>query len=351
MLFPYKYIDNDIELMHEFMQHIVLDVWCKANGDFNLDKIGNETLKQIIIDIGNNPRIIKDHLYTPIEEIFNIFKNFTALQKRTIGDWFITNNDIENLCDNTLNIDAITFTDLNFLNTEVSQKINKFFANIYTEVIALSDVEKALGGGLKKHYKKFTKVNDENICPFCGIHDLKGIDHKPREAYDHYLPKGTYPFVSINFRNLAPMCNECNSSYKLKRVPIINNGIRRKAFYPYSEKQFDIKMNLTLFSKNIDNLKPSDMELNIFSIKFREQVDTWKDVFRIDERYKAKIASKKSAKAWLSEAHTTMNHTQTPMSREEYIELLEINARDSPYTKDYLWEIPFIKECKRKGII
>ena len=351
MLFSYKYIDNNVELMQKFMKYIVLDLWCKANGDFSLDKIENNELKQIIINIQNNPRITKDYLYGPIEEIFNIFRNFNTLQKRTVADWFIMNNEIENLCDNTLNIYAITFKDLDLLDINLSQKINKFFTSIYTDVINLTDVKKVIGEGLMSHYKKFTTVNNEGICPFCGIHDLKGIDHKPREAYDHYLPKGTYPFIAINFKNLAPMCYECNSSYKLKRVPIVSAGIQRKAFYPYSKKQFDIKINMTLFSKNIDNLQPSDMELNIFSIKFREQVNTWKDVFRIDERYKAKIASKKSAKAWLAEVHTAMYHTLTPNNREEYIELLEINALGSPYTKDYLWEVPFIKECKRKGII
>ena len=61
---------------------------------------------------------------------------------------------------------------------------------------------------------------------------MKGTHHSKREAYDHYLPKVLYPFNSINFRNLAPACHECNSTYKLGKDPAHNPAGRRKAFNP-----------------------------------------------------------------------------------------------------------------------
>ncbi|RLD89272.1 MAG: hypothetical protein DRJ09_06835 [Bacteroidetes bacterium] len=87
---------------------------------------------------------------------------------------------------------------------------------------------------IPKHYKEFMKSNTEGICPFCGIHTIKENNHKYREVYDHYIPKAIYPFVSLNFKNLAPMCQECNSTYKGTKVPIEDDNKKRKlAFYPY----------------------------------------------------------------------------------------------------------------------
>ena len=56
------------------------------------------------------------------------------------------------------------------------------------------------------------------------------------------MPKGSYPFISVNFKNLAPMCSECNSSYKLAKDPTkhidplhaASGSTRRKSFYSYA---------------------------------------------------------------------------------------------------------------------
>ncbi|MFB2553388.1 HNH endonuclease [Ensifer soli] len=99
------------------------------------------------------------------------------------------------------------------------------------------------------------------ICPFCGIGSIKRAHFKEREAYDHYLPKSIYPFNSINFRNLAPACHECNSSYKLTKDPAHSGVGRRKAFYPYSESSYLIELDMTLQHCDIDELTPGDVEI------------------------------------------------------------------------------------------
>ena len=52
------------------------------------------------------------------------------------------------------------------------------------------------------------------ICPYCGrqhinVAQFPGYsDSKPN--IDHFLPKSSYPFLAISFRNLIPCCSVCN---------------------------------------------------------------------------------------------------------------------------------------------
>ncbi|HEY7404280.1 MAG TPA: DUF262 domain-containing protein [Candidatus Angelobacter sp.] len=138
-------------------------------------------------------------------------------------------------------------------------------------------------------------------CPYCGIGDIKGIYNSKREAYDHYLPKGIYPFNSVNFRNLAPMCHECNSSYKLGKDPIRQNGTRRKSFFSYATAPSGITVSMTLKKRDVMNLRPADIDLQIASDGRDQEVETWKDVFAIEERYKSKCCGENDGKAWLQQ--------------------------------------------------
>src|ERR1035441_1462629 len=74
------------------------------------------------------------------------------------------------------------------------------------------------------HYKAFVTENKEGKCPYCGCGDIKGVHHSRRDAYDHFLPKGTYPFNSVNFRNLAP-----TSWRRTRRGTSIPSAARREA--------------------------------------------------------------------------------------------------------------------------
>lgn len=123
------------------------------------------------------------------------------------------------------------------------------------------------------------------------------IERRPytsrREAY---LPKETYPFNSVNFRNLAPMCHQCNSSNKFRQDPLFRQPgkhgcqaparMRRKAFYPYTRDKIDINIEVVLLSNDISNLRHDQIDLKISSVDHPEEVQTWTEVFNIEERYK-----------------------------------------------------------------
>lgn len=128
--------------------------------------------------------------------------------------------------------------------------------------------------------------------------DIKGVHHTKREAYDHYLPKALYPFNSINFRNLAPACHECNSTYKLSKDPAHNASGRRKAFYPYATGAHGIEIAIDLNTPDIDRLTPADVQLAFGPAAVHEEIETWKEVYGIDERYKAKCCDMTPRTGW-----------------------------------------------------
>lgn len=103
------------------------------------------------------------------------------------------------------------------------------------------------------------------------------------------------------------MCYECNSSYKLVQDPTRNIdpinrgpvGTRRKAFYSYATMASGITINVTLKTEKAANLHPDGIDLHITAPGREEEVEGWKEVFGIEERYKAKLCGKNDGKAWL----------------------------------------------------
>ena len=199
-------------------------------------------------------------------------------------------------------------------------------------------------------------VNKEDKCPFCGITDMLGVYHSKREAYDHYLPKGIYPFNSINFRNLVPACHYCNSSYKTSKDvaftpkdPVGRNQ-RRKVFYPYatSSCKCQIEITIDLNTPDIEYLAPSDVQLTFGSTATREEVDTWKDVYGIEERYKAKCCSKTGGKFWAEELRTQCDNYEV----EPKIALANRRkvSENSPFADSNFLRVAFLEGCHRIGL-
>ena len=115
-----------------------------------------------------------------------------------------------------------------------------------------------------------------------------------------------YPFNSINFRNLVPACHHCNSSYKTSKDPAYTpkdpaGGVHRRAvFYPYQTAVHSIQLQIILQHADIARLNPSDITLKFGPAAISEEIDTWKDVYGIEERYRGKLLSG-DGKAWLVE--------------------------------------------------
>ena len=100
MLFNYHYVSHSIEKFQEYLDHLLKEVWCKPTGDFSIELLHPE-LKAIVEDISNDNKVQKDHLFGPIQRIYNLFKTqLNAAQRLQVAIWYDNNNDIEALCAN-----------------------------------------------------------------------------------------------------------------------------------------------------------------------------------------------------------------------------------------------------------
>ncbi len=55
----------------------------------------------------------------------------------------------------------------------------------------------------RKYYNQIRLSAPQNICPYCGIGEVRTLDH--------YLPKDLFPVFSIYHNNLIPACRDCQS--------------------------------------------------------------------------------------------------------------------------------------------
>jgi 5-methylcytosine-specific restriction endonuclease McrA len=266
-----------------------------------------------------------------------------------VAIWYDHNNDIEALCACNPGKLPATYADIRAIDVDLERALRDFCKSLFNDVIHLRAVTARIGE-IDDHYDAFVAANMEGKCPYCGYGDLKGAYHTKREAYDHFFPKSTYPFNSVNFRNLAPMCHECNSTYKLAKDPMRNTGgNRRKAFYSYNMVASPIAITVTLNTNDITNLRPDDIELQLNAPGRDEEIETWKDVFGVEERYKAKFCGKNDGKAWLE--HIVEEAENGNVSSAQLLALTYRAADRSPYDGANFLKKPFLAACKEAKII
>lgn len=356
MLFNYRYVTHDIEKFQIWLDHLVKVVWCRNGGKYSPNLLHTD-FKAVVKEIVEDKRIKTNYLDGPIRRIDKLFQKYlTSTQRTQVGLWYDQNNDIETLCGNDPQKMPCTYADICTINSDLATEIKSFCTSLFSDVIHLKAVTSRTAE-ICDHYHAFVTENDEGKCPYCGYGDIRGQDHKTRDAYDHFLPKGTYPFNSVNFKNLAPMCNECNSSYKLQKDPVrhidplhkTDTTTRRKAFYSYATTATDISIDLTLSTADIANITKGDITLTITAPGREEEVESWKDVFGIEERYKAKCLAKNDGMVWLSRiTEENENYGLTPQAMLN----AEIRAAEAkPWSDANFLKRPFLLACQSAGVI
>lgn len=241
MLFSYTYVPHQMDKIQEFIDFIFHEVWCKAPNGLvfhpNLFE-GNLDLKDVMSEFGFSAQAAKGgkEFYKSVKAIYERFALLSPQEINQFKLWYQGNNDLENVCANDPNVQVTRYADIAVSHEDISKEMAAFFKGLYA-LLHLAALRAKIGD-IDDHYKCFVTINNAGRCPFCGISELLGKDHRVREAYDHYLPKSLYPFNSINFRNLVPACHHCNSSYKTIKDPIHKpkdpdgRAVRRKNFIP-----------------------------------------------------------------------------------------------------------------------
>jgi len=264
--------------------------------------------------IHNDFREIFDTHPVPIgDRLRNIYKIYLTLsrdEKIMVQNAFKQNQLIEKICNNF--ISPIKYSDLE---NSISEELKKFFNSSWTLLTNKNETTntkiKEKCGNIYEHCCDLFIDERQNftICPVCGIEELLGEHEacedpndgekkKVREAYDHYLPKALYPFISISFLNLIPICGHCNNDYKYTYdTPYYENN-RQKCFYPFSNQEInDIDIKI-IFSQKVSVLnKSSDWEVSFLtSSNIEEEIVSWDRIFQVKQRYMQRI--KKKEKSW-----------------------------------------------------
>jgi 5-methylcytosine-specific restriction endonuclease McrA len=91
-------------------------------------------------------------------------------------------------------------------------------------------------------YDKLLSASPLGICPLCN--------HRHVETLDHYLPKTSYPRLTVTPINLVPACYPCNKN-KLASIPKKSN---EETLHPYYD---DIENDVWLFAKVINSTPAS----------------------------------------------------------------------------------------------
>ncbi len=289
MLFPLEYVEKCalyefIEVPKHFFKKIISE-----------NAYGENLFPAWFVPILKKSPILQEEF----EDLANTILAKCTLKRKNIYAVFLNNNRISRLCKNK----SFPLKELDNDLQDVSASAYKVFTRLYETTLQGAMVEKELGESIHEHYRKFRTVNVSQACPFCGLENYPDRIKNTRSQYDHYLKKSKYYFSSVNFENLVPMCVVCNEAPNKHMKDILfdnqNGNSRRLVFYPFSSCS-GAKVILT-------NVLPSEVgEGGQWSVVVQpsddsehEQIETWKNVFNIVDRYAARVAEE--AGDWLVE--------------------------------------------------
>lgn len=263
MLRLYKPVNHDIFKLQTMLKYLVCSVWCEASSSSCESKL-DANFKPLYLTYG--------WLKLKVDEIYALCISLTDYERKAIKEAFETNNKIEDLCNGTSKP-----VYLNKLPKLVKDKMKPLLVDFYEDLL-----EKAKVPGTKKdYYEKLIKRNEFKDCPCCGLTYFEPRDSDNREAFDHYLPKAHYPFASVNFQNLIPLCYKCNSDRKKTKDPIEKG---KKAFYPFSTADHNIQIKVIIDkTKDLRELERADLKIEFTGDT--EKIETWDRLFVINERY------------------------------------------------------------------
>lgn len=360
MLFPYTYVPHKMEKMQSFIDFIFYEVWCKAPVGlvFHPDLfMGNTDLREVMTEFGFSAQAADrgKAFYKDVKAIYELFAPLSAQEIDKFKRWYEGNNDLEKVCANDPTAHLVRYADIAVAHQALSEQLAIFFKGLYSQsLLGLAALREKIGD-IDDHYQTFVQTNKAGKCPFCGISDLLGEYHSKREAYDHYLPKALYPFNSINFRNLVPACHHCNSSYKTSKNPAYKpkdpaGAVKRRAvFYPFKTSPHSIELQVVLHQTDMAKLTSADITLQFGPNAITEELDTWKDIYGIEERYKAKLCGEKDGKYWLMQVLDEWK--EDGRSPAEFLKTLARQAQKQPYAECNFLKKPFLDACQKIGVL
>ncbi len=267
MLTPYKFIETP----HRFLNENIISYFNRIEfeiGNYSANFFDKDFYSDIV---SHHKKILEE----PLKSIFEIIKNWEQGKRTDFCNRIRESNDIERICKRQ--ISPLKIIEIDREITDVID-IKKLFADLYKQVLYGSHC-KTIYGDMQEHFKLFKSAENEIFkCPICGLIPQNSREEK-KEDYDHLLPYTIYPFSSVNFKNLAPICVDCNSDYKEDKDVLDNDG--KKIFFYYDDLHEGITIKATL-----ENEAEYAFSFDFSTIDDRnEELQSWNEIFDINTRY------------------------------------------------------------------
>ncbi|WP_211221671.1 hypothetical protein [Spirosoma panaciterrae] len=260
--------EHPVFVYQQYFQHLICEVWCQAQDEILCTDLLSNEFEEIYWE--------RDWVKTAVDEIYEICKKLTDEERADIKEAFFVNNNIEELCE--AQKEPIG---LDILPDVVEKKMKTFLIKCYSDLITAKEK--------LDYYNKLIEHQKANykFCPCCGILPVESTESRYREDNDHYGPKAEYPFASVNFSNLVPLCSKCNKKCKSSKNPFEN---RRKSFYAF--KALDQEFEIVITINNTDATNYGELSQDEISMSFNNdshKVATWDWLFEITTRYNEEV--------------------------------------------------------------
>lgn len=105
---------------------------------------------------------------------------------------------------------------------------------------------------------------------------------------------------------------------------------------------------IEMMVKDVDHLTPENLKLEISSPRFTEEVETWKEIFGIEKRYKAICCSKGGGKYWYIQVSDEINNVGVEKKEGAIVDWINKIKRMTSYApwadKNFL-KLAFLEGC------
>lgn len=283
MLFQIKYVDTNMiylnEVLKHFIRHAVRLKQYRKKSLFFSGFIGVHDDRQNSID-------------TEFKAAFKQIEKLSPDMKKRLKRMYINHQRLVRLCQGEVEI--IDFTEFP---DDLKTSLNKLGNYLYSNALNNTSIRKLAiqkygdnNSNLHDLWKAFEAINGK-VCCFCGIQEYaeqlpSDSQTQWRPAFDHYLPKDKYPLAAVNFKNLLPCCNECNSKSKGSQDPCnCTKTGRKKALNPYNNT-VTLGLEFVFIKEKIATESPWAVELQDEN---DEKHQTWNRLYKIKDRVKSRL--------------------------------------------------------------
>lgn len=275
MINTYTYKETTQSQLHEFVMAFFNRIEFET-GEFSTEFY----VKEFYDNLVSHHKTI---LGKAFKNIYSITKDWEQLKRTEYCNAIKRSNEIKDICEGT-----IVPWKTNDIPEELRELTKTLFIKLYEDVLK-GKFFQPIYGTRKAHFQEFKQHanNGHEFCPACGVMPLHTYLDNIRDQYDHYLPKDLYPLSSVNFKNLVPICKDCNSIEVKSNKDILSYTGR--VFYPFNEAHKSIHIEVSITKNNTD-ISKIEWGVNYSSEEGKnEEVKAWKNIYKIESRHKTHI--------------------------------------------------------------